>query len=76
MKGSSVDRAPTDSCSIVVSRQNMNEENLHAQGVDGQMFLDACLQQDPESKVACEICTKTNMAMVFGEITTKAKVDY
>ena len=37
MKGSSVDRAPTDSFSIVVSRQNMNEENLHVQGVDGQM---------------------------------------
>ncbi|KAE8717016.1 S-adenosylmethionine synthase 1 [Hibiscus syriacus] len=39
-------------------------------------ILDACLEQDPESKVACETCTKTNMSMVFGEITTKAKVDY
>ncbi|RZC70524.1 hypothetical protein C5167_034132, partial [Papaver somniferum] len=39
-------------------------------------ILDACLEQDPESKVACETCTKTNMVMVFGEITTKAKVDY
>ncbi|OMO99113.1 S-adenosylmethionine synthetase, partial [Corchorus capsularis] len=39
--------------------------------------LDACLAQDPDSKVACEtICTKTNMVMVFGEITTKANVDY
>ncbi|RXH80776.1 hypothetical protein DVH24_004690 [Malus domestica] len=38
--------------------------------------LDACLEQDPESKVACETCTKTNMVMVLGEITTKAKVDY
>uniref|UniRef100_A0A2N9E6E3 S-adenosylmethionine synthase n=1 Tax=Fagus sylvatica TaxID=28930 RepID=A0A2N9E6E3_FAGSY len=38
--------------------------------------LDACLAQDPESKVACETCTKTNMVMVFGEITTKANVDY
>ncbi|KAF3336213.1 S-adenosylmethionine synthase 2 [Carex littledalei] len=38
--------------------------------------LDACLSQDPESKVACETCTKTNMVMVFGEITTKANVDY
>lgn len=27
-------------------------------------------------QVACETCTKTNMVMVFGEITTKAKVDY
>ncbi|KAG4982138.1 hypothetical protein AAZX31_10G051800 [Glycine max] len=39
-------------------------------------ILDACLEQDKESKVACETCTKTNMVMVFGEITTKAKVNY
>ncbi|KAL9413210.1 hypothetical protein AB3S75_041808 [Citrus x aurantiifolia] len=39
-------------------------------------ILDACLEQDLESKVACETCAKTNMVMVFGEITTKAKVDY
>uniref|UniRef100_A0A0E0FIB9 S-adenosylmethionine synthetase N-terminal domain-containing protein n=1 Tax=Oryza nivara TaxID=4536 RepID=A0A0E0FIB9_ORYNI len=40
------------------------------------VVLDACLAQDPEGKVACETCTKTNMVMVFGEITTKATVDY
>jgi len=39
-------------------------------------ILDACLTQDPLSKVACESCAKTNMVMVFGEITTKAKVNY
>lgn len=39
-------------------------------------ILDACLTEDPQSKVACETCTKTGMVMVFGEITTKAKVDY
>ncbi|KIY93670.1 S-adenosylmethionine synthetase [Monoraphidium neglectum] len=39
-------------------------------------ILDACLEQDPYSKVACETATKTGMVMVFGEITTKAKVDY
>mmetsp|Transcript_23221 Transcript_23221/g.49422 ORF Transcript_23221/g.49422 Transcript_23221/m.49422 type:complete len:394 (+) Transcript_23221:69-1250(+) len=38
--------------------------------------LDACLEQDPEAKVACETATKTGMIMIFGEITTKAKVDY
>ena len=38
--------------------------------------LDACLAEDPDSKVACETATKTGMVMVFGEITTKAKVDY
>jgi S-adenosylmethionine synthetase len=39
-------------------------------------ILDACLEQDPYSKVACETATKTGMVMVFGEITTQAKVDY
>eukprot|EP01027_Heterolobosea_sp_BB2_P020431 GEZU01029152.1.p1 GENE.GEZU01029152.1~~GEZU01029152.1.p1 ORF type:complete len:384 (+),score=167.94 GEZU01029152.1:52-1203(+) len=39
-------------------------------------ILDACLKQDPESKVACETCTTTGVVMVFGEITTKAIVDY
>jgi len=38
--------------------------------------LDACLEQDPNSFVACETATKTNMVMIFGEITTKAQVNY
>jgi S-adenosylmethionine synthetase len=38
--------------------------------------LDACLAEDPFSKVACETASKTGMIMVFGEITTKAKLDY
>jgi len=38
--------------------------------------LDACLAQDPNSKVACETAAKTGMILVFGEITTGAKVDY
>ncbi|KAF7727055.1 methionine adenosyltransferase sam2 [Apophysomyces ossiformis] len=39
-------------------------------------ILDACLEQDPLSKVACETASKTGMIMVFGEITTKANLDY
>ena len=39
-------------------------------------ILDECLKQDPESKVACETSTGTNFVIVFGEITTKASVDY
>ncbi|TGJ77098.1 hypothetical protein E0Z10_g10783 [Xylaria hypoxylon] len=39
-------------------------------------ILDACLKEDPLSKVACETATKTGMIMVFGEITTKAVIDY
>lgn len=38
--------------------------------------LDACLEQDEWSKVACETASKTGMVMCFGEITTKAKIDY
>lgn len=39
-------------------------------------ILDACLSGDENSKVACETCTGTGFVMVFGEITTKSKVDY
>ncbi len=38
--------------------------------------LDACLAQDPQSRVACETYVKSNIAIVGGEITTKAKLDY
>merc|ERR1711959_756541 len=38
--------------------------------------LDACLKTDPRSKVACESASKDNMVMIFGEITTQAKLDY
>merc|ERR1719420_149937 len=38
--------------------------------------LDACLKVDPKSKVACETACKDNMVMVFGEITTGAKLYY
>ena len=39
-------------------------------------ILDACLQQDPGSRVACETMVTTNFCLICGEITTKAKVDY
>lgn len=38
-------------------------------------ILDALLEQDPMSRVACETCTNTGFVMVMGEITTKAYVD-
>ena len=37
--------------------------------------LDAMLEQDPMSRVACETCTTTGLVMIMGEITTKAHVD-
>src|SRR5688572_28640265 len=36
--------------------------------------LDACLEQDPRSRVACETYAKSNLVIVGGEITTKAEV--
>ncbi len=38
--------------------------------------LDACLAQDKFSRVACECYAKSNIVIVGGEITTKAKLDY
>jgi S-adenosylmethionine synthetase len=38
--------------------------------------LDACLAQDPKSRVACETYAKSNIVVVGGEITTRAKLDY
>lgn len=38
-------------------------------------ILDALLEQDPMSRVACETCTTTGMVLVMGEITTKGYVD-
>ena len=38
-------------------------------------ILDALLEQDPMSRVACETCTTTGLVMVMGEISTQAYVD-
>ena len=38
-------------------------------------ILDALMEKDPMSRVACETCTTTGMVMVMGEITTNAYVD-
>ena len=39
-------------------------------------ILDACLEQDPFSRVACETLTCTGLVMIAGEITTQAYVDF
>ena len=39
-------------------------------------ILDALLAQDPQSRVACETMVTTGMAIIAGEITTNAKIDY
>ncbi|SFQ42615.1 methionine adenosyltransferase [Lachnospiraceae bacterium XBB1006] len=38
-------------------------------------ILDALMEEDPNSRVACETCCTTGLVMVMGEITTKAYVD-
>ena len=38
--------------------------------------LDSCLEQDPTSRVACEVATKTGFVMLLGEITTKAQPNF
>ena len=38
-------------------------------------ILDALIEQDPNSRVACETCATTGLVMVMGEITTQAYVD-
>jgi len=38
--------------------------------------LDACLAQDPKSRVACETYAKSNIVVIGGEITTKAQVHF
>ena len=39
-------------------------------------ILDALLEKDPESRVACETLTKTGMVVIAGEITTRAIINY
>ena len=39
-------------------------------------ILDACLAQDPDSRVACETLCTTDLVVISGEITTRAKVDW
>jgi S-adenosylmethionine synthetase len=38
--------------------------------------LDACLAEDPRSRVACEVATKTGFVLLMGEITTQAQLNY
>ena len=38
--------------------------------------VDACLAQDPYSRVACETAAKTGFVLLFGEVTTKAVINY
>ena len=39
-------------------------------------ILDACLEQDPQSHVACEVLCKNDLVILAGEITTNARLEY
>ena len=39
-------------------------------------ILDALIEQDPDSRVACETLVKTGMVVIAGEITTRAQISY
>ena len=39
-------------------------------------IVDACFEQDPKSRVACETLVKDNIVVLGGEITTSSKFDY
>lgn len=68
---------PTSQGRFLFTSESVNEG--HPDKICDQIsdaILDACLEEDPDSKVACETCTKTGMVMIFGEISTNASVDY
>ena len=39
-------------------------------------ILDAIIKEDPDARVACEVCAITDFLLIMGEITTTANVDY
>ncbi len=63
--------------SLLFTSESVTEghpDKLCDQVSDG--VLDACLEQDPMSRVACECATKTGFIMLLGEITTRANINF
>ncbi len=66
-----------NSPSLLFTSESVTEghpDKLCDQISDG--ILDACLEQDPYSRVACEAATKTGFVMLLGEITTRANINF
>ena len=66
-----------NSPSLLFTSESVTEghpDKLCDQISDG--ILDACLAQDPYSRVACEAATKTGFVMLMGEITTRANINF
>lgn len=67
----------TNSASIFFTSESVTEG--HPDKMCDQIsdaVLDACLEQDPRSRVACEAATKTGFVLLFGEITTNAQINF
>src|SRR5512134_922938 len=66
-----------ESPSLMFSSESVTEG--HPDKICDQLsdaVLDACLEQDPLSRVACEAATKTGFVVLMGEITTRAFVNF
>ena len=65
-----------------MNRNNFTSESVtcgHPDKICDQIadrILDALLEQDPQSRVACEVTCTTDAVHIFGEVTAKAEVDY
>jgi len=67
----------TNSPSLMFTSESVTEG--HPDKICDQLsdaVLDACLELDPFSRVACEVATKTGFVMFLGEITTRANINY
>src|SRR3989449_5667186 len=61
----------------IFSSESVGEGHPHKEAdTISDAVLDACLAEDPSSRVACETYAKCNFVVVGGEITTRAKLDF
>ncbi len=66
-----------DSPSLLFTSESVTEG--HPDKVCDQIsdaVVDACLEQDPTSRVACEVAAKTGFVLLLGEITTRAQINF
>jgi S-adenosylmethionine synthetase len=77
LRGRALFPAETMANSFVFSSESVGEGHPDkVADLISDSVLDACLEQDPQSRVACETMVKSNMVIIAGEITTKAKLNY
>jgi S-adenosylmethionine synthetase len=70
-------RTPFMSNSFVFSSESVGEGHPDkVADLISDSVLDACLEQDKTSRVACETLVKSNQVVIAGEITTSAKINY